>query len=1175
MFANGAGMESWLRVRPSGLASVRRRGTVLILVISLLTMLAIIGSTFVIMSRSSQQAAKHQTSAAQLDKALSAVIEQTKSVMSEDLWGTIRTDTSTGDIYPNLQLLLPPERGKPGSGNMLSTDMTTPHEDAVFDKPPLTNEPWDIPSRDPENYSLDGDTTFYEVDGDPWLADSSGKHISSYDGQRPFFSSQHDYPFRTGQFAPPPVGVNPEEYYAYWFPEYPNPDFTDYFLDEMVTDISEELPPNPYISNDPNDEPDGYAADADGDGEADSRWRGPMYVDANGVEYYVAARIIDNCSMVNVNTAWAPYGTQPANNPNQLMSQGRYLSQTWLYSPAMGYATGLELPGRSGNPSNLQNGIPELSYLRLIHDAYIMQIESPDWNALSAPNPVLAYYGYDPGYLLTASLSQFQPFDISDELELRNNTSRISFLEQYWNSILSGTRRQLLTAYSFSRDVRRYKLSPYPDIDNHNIANDIDGFGQGYIRKIDFRSGLDAVLIYVANFNNPDPAVAAKAGRFIRTLYAAFRLNEDNINSASQPDVITAARNTAQYLANVYDYFDEDDQPMVLDYDGLLYPTTIPSGYPQNLRRSIGLTQLLNTYLPAANWDIVYGNERHPVITQTYVKKSRSDTGPISDPITYNRYYAFEIFNYTMPDPDDINLDYQQLFVVDNPADSENDLDKYYLSVSGSPTYLQMTGAGYSTRGYYVFISGPDTEYSIDPSAVYTNITIPNPETAEGNSSARLYYWYSDSIPGVPRGGIYVPQDEMRFPLIEDDRLTADGTTYEASRSRPLTMDAPLYNTPTNDNWYEIFTNYNDVDFIMMDGDPEVGLIEEEVGDYPTGTPAQVAIGTFFGPFSPLNHTTDVCSYWIANSGNTPMVHDWETASTILYSGYNAATNKTLAEQFADETSPSITINEDAFRISFSEDLGKYFLNLFSMTNRVDDTLDNDKNGITNYNDHGADTNGDDVVDWDDYSTPGEPSIGYFDWTDSDTSGDITGREMLTVDTIDPAELRVPGMINVNTAPRQVLQALHPYINDSRAGTIEGARPVKSVADLAGEFSDPAPGVDEYLYNRIYTDVPGIDGDLQEQQMVWSRIANLATVRSDVFTGYFLIQGRKPLGDEDGDGVSDGWELVGQRRAIVIFDRSKCNEPPYVPVQDGGGDWVAYPNPNYRQVEVVGKLLVD
>jgi hypothetical protein len=56
----------------------------------------------------------------------------------------------------------------------------------------------------------------------------------------------------------------------------------------------------------------------------------------------------------------------------------------------------------------------------------------------------------------------------------------------------------------------------------------------------------------------------------------------------------------------------------------------------------------------------------------------------------------------------------------------------------------------------------------------------------------------------------------------------------------------------------------------------------------------------------------------------------------------------------------------------------------------------------------------------------------------------------------------------------------------------------------------------------------GVTNDFEERDVIFARISNLITVRSDVFTAYILVR----------IGV-DG----PQRRVMAIFDRSQVNSP--------------------------------
>ncbi|MCP4614203.1 MAG: hypothetical protein GY845_36425 [Planctomycetes bacterium] len=149
--------------------------------------------------------------------------------------------------------------------------------------------------------------------------------------------------------------------------------------------------------------------------------------------------------------------------------------------------------------------------------------------------------------------------------------------------------------------------------------------------------------------------------------------------------------------------------------------------------------------------------------------------------------------------------------------------------------------------------------------------------------------------------------------------------------------------------------------------------------------------------------------------------------------------------------------------------------------------------------------------------------------------------QYLTV--IDPAshghgtyETRIKGRINVNTAPSFVIEQL-PWMHAAIAQEIVSYRDTttngfESTAELM-----QIPSMGYYAYDPLYSlidlerfpDLTPSDGavsDFEERDVIFSRISNLVTVRSDVFTAYILIR----------IGV-DG----PQRRVIAILDRSQVN----------------------------------
>ncbi|WP_428389470.1 hypothetical protein [Mucisphaera sp.] len=189
------------------------------------------------------------------------------------------------------------------------------------------------------------------------------------------------------------------------------------------------------------------------------------------------------------------------------------------------------------------------------------------------------------------------------------------------------------------------------------------------------------------------------------------------------------------------------------------------------------------------------------------------------------------------------------------------------------------------------------------------------------------------------------------------------------------------------------------------------------------------------------------------------------------------------------------------------------------------------------------------------------------------------------------------GVVNINTAPRRVLEALpfvlggnatdnHPMtlppprdgqqlaegildyrdlpetgpfstvggtrnaaipdITTSGTGTIRASPGFASIGELTlirgGGVSDNRF---DYLAqgtgNADETDgdftVDAVDNDLEEELLPFMRTAGLISVRSDVFTAYVILQGRRPNADNP-----LLYDKVVERRFIVTYDRSNVNE---------------------------------
>jgi hypothetical protein len=129
----------------------------------------------------------------------------------------------------------------------------------------------------------------------------------------------------------------------------------------------------------------------------------------------------------------------------------------------------------------------------------------------------------------------------------------------------------------------------------------------------------------------------------------------------------------------------------------------------------------------------------------------------------------------------------------------------------------------------------------------------------------------------------------------------------------------------------------------------------------------------------------------------------------------------------------------------------------------------------------------------------------------------------------------LPGRININTATKEVIRAAIPpnlgwspdydrlaaNIVDYREQGPPFGNPYRRISDLLN-----VTGFDQLKSDPNGVGDPDMRGDIEERDWILSMVANIFTVRSDVFTAYILVR----VG-HDGP----------QRRMIAIFDRTNVD----------------------------------
>ena len=135
-------------------------------------------------------------------------------------------------------------------------------------------------------------------------------------------------------------------------------------------------------------------------------------------------------------------------------------------------------------------------------------------------------------------------------------------------------------------------------------------------------------------------------------------------------------------------------------------------------------------------------------------------------------------------------------------------------------------------------------------------------------------------------------------------------------------------------------------------------------------------------------------------------------------------------------------------------------------------------------------------------------------------------------------ETRIKGRVNINTAPWFVIaqlpwmrpaiaQAIVAY-RDTIAGAFESTGALMQVPNMGYYANDPNYASMDLDGYPDLTPNDGAVGDFEQRDVIFSRISNIATVRSDVFTAYILVR----IG-------ADG----PQKRVLAILDRSLVTSP--------------------------------
>jgi len=274
----------------------------------------------------------------------------------------------------------------------------------------------------------------------------------------------------------------------------------------------------------------GGPADADGDGVADSRWiKLPNMSSSKGKPIFAAIRIIDNGGMLNVNTAYKfdPY------DPNVTVFDIDGSSQMQINFAALSQRGANGMLAAAADKLHVERCGTEL------------------------PVPDLSLYEQNVIWRYNAPVGAYTPFDISDELKLRNRyilnynlmTSRI---EELWEN-----------AYDGGLKVPRTKTSQLTDPNGWFWKTNNSSWD---VNEYDYR--------HIGTTYNMDRIINPSGGKMVNVntdgealLYAAIRTG---LYKAGVPAPNSLA---AQMVVNIVDFRDNDSNVAIYlnPDDGKIY----------------------------------------------------------------------------------------------------------------------------------------------------------------------------------------------------------------------------------------------------------------------------------------------------------------------------------------------------------------------------------------------------------------------------------------------------------------------------------------------------------------------------------------------------------------------------------------------------------------------------
>jgi hypothetical protein len=842
---------------------------------------------------------------------------------------------------------------------------------------------------------------------------------------------------------------------------------------------------------------DGFPADADGDGVADSTWTGlPDMSTSKGKPLFAAVRIIDNCAMLNLNTAYCFYQKPyDASSPESPFIKPWYVNKTAQgfgisYPNGSYYADGGRylaeinyLPFLRGRDLNGVLGSNGDGWYNILAAKKIGQADAADnWTLTSPLTSICDYH-----QMVLMNIENPGPtyglFDIGDELEIRNRSVMTSLTESRFER--SDTGNFTFDAggnYYVALRIPRDNSGSYPISDwtvRMNPANfdfwsgGIVGDAFKYDRRhlctfysFDRNIRTGSYLRLEAALNLLSPSVSASQKLAIEGVFRPTGNRPIDLRSITDPaklDAVTnflisitsntpAARKNILHLLYAFrEYYDDD----IISEGGFSNPSQIKQ---LAARKAAQVVANMIDYLDdndAATRGPFYGtgyqSQRNP--NPTYITKAIVEAMILEASSNDPAVVGNVAFDFGLAPTDTIYGYERQPFISEVYCQNIASGTQVFALELVNPYDMPI-----NLNGWRLCFGTSGTKCDLRSAC---NI----PAAAPGAMDGRLIIWTANTGYSAPA----ITADAVYNTIISP--TTAKGIDDNTTFGLGLPMQLP-----GNELRLQRPDPANAGQFITVDS------IDETQRTVLIATPPP-------GPGNSFNVSSRDDKAWkftnkSAYVNNNPATLGLPNSVTVSHKGYQLPVADAVAslDRLAD------------------------FQKIIFIGNGVD------PNSITSLIADAYTHDGESDIRFDYVSFP--PLLKY-------------------LCTLNRPEGNLPGRININTAPVHVIAAaIPPQLVNAFSGDPNDALVIagqivsnRSYKDL-GELLTKVPAMRKYDTDSA-PDVgqPGIRHDFEERDWIINRLSNIFTVRSDTFTAYILVR----LG-------TDG----PQRRMLAIFDRSNC-----------------------------------